>query len=103
MITKTIEVEASLFDKLEVLIAAEQPVEGMGENDMVFLQSATFSNSIEMDIKIVNSMESPWTEGVLLEHGCEVGCTDVGESLAGEYIVEFEGTEYCTIVRKGDA
>jgi len=57
--------------------------------------TARFPNGIEMDVECCRGQDEPsWTEAVLFENGCEVGCTEPGEKFEGEWELEYKGIRY---------
>jgi hypothetical protein len=90
----------TLFDRLEAELRAGKQVADAGRTEILFQHTVQFSGDIQMDIKVVNSEDGPWTEGVLFDLGGEIGCTEVGDSLAGEYIVPAYDKEFSVIVRR---
>lgn len=101
MITKTLTVSPSTFDMMEAALAAGTMVEDAGRDEVLFCRTVDFGD-VQMDIKVVNSEDGPWTEGVLFQpSGDQLGCTEVGESFGGEYIVPDGEKEYCVIVERG--
>lgn len=54
--------------------------------------------NLEMDAKICTGDDGDaiWSETVLFDHGCEIGCSDVGDSMEDELWVEHDGTLYKT-------
>jgi len=104
-ITKTLIVEPPLFDQIEAMLLSGKLVDDHGREDEIFGWSVHFDDGKEMDIKVVNALSQdggPWCEGVLFGDGSEIGCTEVGEQLAGEYIVQDteSQTEYCVVVER---
>jgi hypothetical protein len=92
----------------------------IGKGEVIFDESVAFPDGKVMDIQVVASLENEpcWTQGVLYEKGTddfsnrpgcwgdclnEVGCTDCGESLLGEYHVLHDNTEYiCEVICHAD-
>ena len=60
-----------------------------------------FGDGYEVDIKVCSSnYDDPlWCEGVLFFHGSEVGCTDVCDTLDGEYYFCPESDEFIVYVK----
>ena len=96
--TRTLRVPPADFDMLEAALASRSMVEKAGRDEVLFQQTVQFQGDVEMDIKVVNSEDGPWTEGVLFLGGQEIAPTEVGEELAGEYIVPFQDIEFCVVV-----
>lgn len=91
--------KAAYFNK----ILANQQGHELGEDETI-TYTARFDNGIEMDIKICgvhfkeNEDNTPWTEAVLFDHGCEVCCTEPSDSFFGEWELEIDGTVYKVLV-----
>lgn len=67
--------------------------------DDTIIYTVFFDADIEMDIKLCGADEDvPWTEAVLFQNGCEVGCTDVHDAYLGEWCIEFDNDEYVVFV-----
>lgn len=104
--TKTLTfVNVALFDQLEAQLRAGKQVENWGGEDVIYQQTVEFTPWFHMDIKVVNGENGPWTEAVLYHKDHqglwgEVGHADDRYILAGEYVVEFEGKEYCVKVER---
>lgn len=69
-----------------------------------FDEEVVFENGNRMAIQVCTpcdpSFESCWTQGVVFDaDGNELGCTDCGESFAGEYCVQIDEDEYVVNVR----
>lgn len=77
----------------------ESEEECMGEDETISY-TANFGNGIEMDVKVCGVQyeeggnNTPWTEAVLFENGCEVGCSDACDVFEGEWELEHEGIMY---------
>jgi hypothetical protein len=98
--TKKLSLSPSMFDKLTAMLRAGTQVEDAGAGEVLFQETVQFSGDVEMDIKVVNSEDGPWTEGVLFCGGSEVSPTEVGDELAGEYIVPYMDKEFCVVVER---
>ena len=96
--TATEKVPNDVFDELEGFLAVSKPIPDAGIGETIWTTTVRFPLDYEMGIKVVNSEEGPWTEGVLFLNGEEVGMTDVGESLEGEYTIvdDANNLETCT-------
>ena len=80
----------------------------LGKYEVPFDEEYDFGNGLVMAIQVCSGEDDPaWTQGVLFhkvidESGeiglIEVGCTEVGERLDGEYNVDFEGNVYTVVV-----
>ena len=61
--------------------------------------TAKFPDGIEIDIKLVICEDdTPYTEGVLFQNGCEQAGTEPGCAYDGKWTFHFKGTEYIVIV-----
>ena len=79
------------------------PDASVGRGEVIFDREHKFTNGLRMAIQVIGSAEPEdepcWTQGVLYDiDGSELGCTDVGESLLGDFTVEHNGTEYTVTV-----
>jgi hypothetical protein len=92
-----IKINSEKLEQLEKLCV--EPDSSVERDSTVFDEKYHFPNDKRMAVQIC-STNSPseypcWTQGVLFsKNGHELGCTDVGESFAGEYIVFDEKDEY---------
>ena len=92
------------------MLRAGKQVTDHGREDVIYSQTVLFDDGCQMDIKVVNAETDgggPWTEGVLFHAPSEgfpavgeIGCTEVGGSLAGEYIVASGDKKYCVVVER---
>ncbi len=99
-----------LFDQLEAQLRAGKQVDGYARDGVIYDETVMFDDGCMMDIKVVNAETDgggPWTEGVLFHAPSEgfpavgeIGCTDVGDSLAATYIVAANDKEYCVVVER---
>ncbi|MGO8748715.1 MAG: hypothetical protein ACLQNE_22320 [Thermoguttaceae bacterium] len=76
-----------------------------GRDVPLFDQEYTFPNGVRMAIQVCPSTDPDidpcWTQGVLFDHhGFELGCTEVGLSLLGEYHVPDGDDTYVVEVRR---
>jgi len=83
--------------------ACREPLADCARDEILFDQEVKFVNGNRMAIQVIasgNAEETAWTQGVVFDaDGNELGCTDVGESFAGEYCVMDDGDEYvCNVV-----
>ncbi len=69
-----------------------------------FDKEYVFENGMRMSIQVCPAKNATcWTQGVLFTpDGYEVGCTDVGETFLGEYIVFDEENKYSVEVISKD-
>jgi len=77
----------------------KQPLQEIPIQDgQEFDREYVFPNGMRMAIQVCypnTSDEACWTQGVLFSpDGIEVGCTDVGDSFLGEYLVPYEDDDY---------
>jgi hypothetical protein len=80
--------------------AIRQPNSTLPKDEAIFDEEVVFDDGKRMAIQVVTTTnpgeESCWSQGVLFsQSGQELGCTDVGESLLGEYEVD----DYCVVVK----
>lgn len=78
--------------------------ECLGE-DIAIVNTATFDNGFEMDIKCCgvqysedNESNTAWTEAVLFQNGSERCYTEPSDEYLGEWILEYEDDEYVVLV-----
>lgn len=78
--------------------------ECLGE-DITIVNTATFDNGIEMDIKCCgvqynedDESNTAWTEAVLFQNGNELCFTEPSDEYLGEWILEYNGDEYVVLV-----
>lgn len=105
--TATLAIPAGELDRLERL-CRRPGIEGVyawNESDeVIFDRETAFPDGMRMAIRVVAPTidpehESAWTEGVLFDaNGCERGCTEPGESAAGEYTIDCDGSTYTAVV-----
>lgn len=83
----TLKVEPKLLAKLNAWCQKQDPDTG---KEVVFDEEVYFENGWRMAIQVVGCQDEPaWTQGVVFDpDGNERGCTDVGDQLDGEYIVD---------------
>jgi len=111
-VPKKVQHEATLFvdkDKVDFLERAcrvHRNTSDIGKGETVFDEEVEFSDGRMMAIQVIGPLEGDepcWTQGVLYEKngGCwhEIACTDVGESLLGEYHLSYSNTEYTVEVK----
>ncbi len=101
--TETLTIDAEKAARLQSLI--DGPATDCGRDECIFDSEVVFSDGRRMAIQAVTTLDASggWTQGVLFSpEGGELGCTEPGDSLAGEYRVDVEdedGTHtYTTIV-----
>ncbi|MAH32737.1 MAG: hypothetical protein CMG78_12150 [Marinobacter sp.] len=99
--TQTLTVDKGLANKLEKL--CQEPPGDCGRDEVVFDQEVKFNNRNRMAIQVIASNdpddEPCWTQGVVFDPmGNELGCTEVGDTFVGEFIVHVDDDEYVTNV-----
>jgi hypothetical protein len=96
-----IEVPDHILLEMERLCAA--PCHGVRKYGVEYDEELMFPDGCHMAVQVCApgdpAAESCWTQGVLWDkRGNEVGCTDVGESFAGEYCVPWKGEDYVVVI-----
>ena len=97
-------------DRVDYLLTHEPATEDecMGEDETTCYTRRFYGTNIEMDIKLCGvqfwegTENTPWTEAVLFEDGCEVACTDVSYEYFGKWEIEYNGKIYVCNVVKGE-
>ena len=92
------------LEKLEELCRG--PATGCGRDETVFDREVKFDDGCRMAIQVVApnepETESCWTQGVLFSpSGVELGCTEPGDSVGGQYRVETDDGIYTVGVEDG--
>lgn len=110
-ITLEISIPSATLRKIDSLVRG--PATDCRRDELFHEEVAEFHNGMHMLVQAICSGEpndGGWTQGVLFAPGGgfmhEVGCTDVGESFTGTYIVPHDGIEYVVVVKPekgGDA
>ena len=95
---KVMFIESDLAEQVNNLLG--NPDSDTGRGEVIFDREVVFSDGNRMAVQVVASNEPSeepcWSQGVLFDSkGNELGCTDVGESLLGEFIVN----DYVTNVK----
>lgn len=101
--TKSLKIPMADYDRFGRILDHGEPVPGAKCDEVLYQNSVRFDNGYQMDIKVVNGTEEdgPWTEGVLFdEHGTELGCTEVGDTLGGGYIITVGEDVFCCVVAR---
>lgn len=95
----TMLVNQALLNEMD--LACQEAYSGQDKKGTRFDREFVFDDGNRMAIQVVNAMEEPcWTQGVLFDpEGQELGCTDVGDSLSGEFAIELTDSCYTLIVR----
>jgi hypothetical protein len=99
---QTMQVKASYGNLIEQ--ACRVPLADCARDEILFDLEVVFVNDNRMAVQVIasgNAEETAWTQGVVFSDvGEELGCTDVGESFAGEYhVAAADGNEYvCNVV-----
>lgn len=101
---ETMILPAATIERLEKL--CDGPAVDCGRDETIFDREVKFDDGCRMAIQVVapNAVEtdSCWAQGVLFDaDGNELGYTDVGECVAGEYRVEHDGRVYAAFVTGG--
>ena len=69
------------------------------KRDETITHTAKFPDGIEVDIKLVICEDdTPYTEGVLFQNGCERTVTEPEDTYDGTWTFPFDGTEYIVII-----
>jgi hypothetical protein len=99
--SETLSVPADMAAALRQAI--DGPATDYGRDECIFDREIVFGDGRRMAIQVVttNDREGAWTQGVLFSpEGGELGCTEPGDSLEGEYCVDVEdedGTHTYTV------
>lgn len=66
------------------------------KRDETIVHTAQFPDNIEVDVKLVicDGDDTPFTEAVLFQNGCECALTPVEFEYGGEWDLEYNGIEY---------
>lgn len=101
---ETLTLPADTIDRLEELCRG--PATDCRRDECVFDREVEFDDGRRMAIQVIASSEPAegcWTQGVLFDaDGAELGCTDVCDAFAGEYVVECDGRRYAAVVAAAD-
>ena len=83
----TIKIPKEDLDYYETVLSGGGNQEEDWYEDMVESFTAKFENGYEADVKVVGADEDcPWAEAVLFTpEGYEVGCSDVEDSISGDW------------------
>jgi rubredoxin len=71
----------------------DNPTDEEPKDRAIFDEEVTFPGGMRFAIQVVTTLDptdgyAAWTQGVLFtENGCEITCTEVGESFLGEYTI----------------
>lgn len=100
-----IELPAAMIEKLERL--CEGPAADCRRDECVFDREAVFLDGRRMAVQVIAPGEPEeygcWTQGVLFDaDGAELGCTEPGDTFAGEYCVDCDGVTYTATVAARD-
>ena len=101
---ETMIVPNDTLDRLEELCRG--PATGCGRDETIFDREVTFDDGCRMAIQVVApnepETESCWTQGVLFSpSGVELGCTEPGDGVGGQYRVETDDGIYTVSVEDG--
>lgn len=74
------------------------------KEDETFSWTAHFGDEIEADVKLVICGEDdyPYCEAVLFDHGSEVACTEIDDTIDGPWEFEYQGETYIAEVLSVD-
>ena len=74
------------------------------KEDETFSWTAHFGDEIEADVKLVICGENdhPYCEAVLFDHGSEVACTEIDDTIDGPWEFEYKGETYIAEVLSVD-
>lgn len=93
---ETMPLPADTIDRLEELCRG--PATDCGSDETVFDREVNFDDGCRMAIQVVAPNDpagSCWTQGVLFDaNGAELGCTEPGDTFAGDYEVSCNGSVY---------
>lgn len=93
-----IRIDRNVLERLNKLLALDSvnPNDhGYAKYALVHIWTASFTDGKEVDIKMNSSEDDFWTEGVLFDDdGSELCCSDVSDSLEGEWEFEYNGNKY---------
>lgn len=94
---ETIALTADTLDKYEALCRG--PATGCGRDECIYDESVPIGDGLTMAIQVIAPSDPDeagcWTQGVLFDgDGAELGCTEPGDTFAGEYCVECDGDSY---------
>lgn len=100
-----LKVDNDTAEKMERLCI--KPDGNISHKENPFDEEYVFPDGCRMAIQVCSCHDTAkdpcWTQGVLFtEDGFEVGCTDVGDSFLGEYIVYYNHNEYQVMVEPED-
>lgn len=98
---KTIEVPGREYDELTELLKLNGPAEKAGRDEILGCFTAEFDDGLEVDVKVVNSdggpgEGGPWSEAVLFQDGSEIACSEVCDTLGGEWRFQIHRDEHET-------
>lgn len=100
---KTMKIDAAMLDSMNDLCEHDP---GHGNGEVYFDKEVTFDNGMRVAIQLIASEHDfigdftppAWTQGVLFTHeGQEIGCTEVCDSMSGEYVI-FDGDDEYTVL-----
>jgi hypothetical protein len=82
------------------------PAGTAARGEVIFDRESVFDNGYRMAIQVVvpydTDDEPCWSQGVLFDKdGNELGCTDVGDQLSGDYVVWHGDDRYAVSVIEG--
>ena len=93
----TLCISAEALGQINTYLSAEREDECQGEDNTI-IYTAKFPDGKEMDVKCCGYQDgASWTEAVLFdERGCQIACSDVGETFDGLWELEANGVRYAT-------
>lgn len=103
---KTIKISEKEADQINKHLHVEPTCEEecLGE-DIAIVNTVTFDNGIQMDIKCCgvqynesDESNTAWAEAVLFQNGMELCCTEPEDEYLGEWILDYNGDEYVVYV-----
>lgn len=104
----TLEVEQDRLAGLRKLCQDGSACEDLGKDEVPFDEEVKFPNGMRMAVQVCSALRSHleprepcWTQGVLFDpNGNELGCTDCGESVEGEFCVSHGIDDYVVTVKE---
>ena len=104
-ITKSLLIDGAIVEDCNRYLRGGLPEgEHLGEDETISF-TTKFRNGVEMEIKVCGVRWEPdstdgnaaWSEAVLFQDGSEVACSDAGDTLLGEWELEYNGITYCVV------
>jgi hypothetical protein len=103
--TEEMFIDKAMLDAMDDLCEHDP---GHGNGEVYYDREVTFPDGMRVAIQLIASeydfieefTPPAWSQGVLFTpEGVEVSCTEVGDSLSGEYTVFDEENEYTVVVK----